>query len=485
MTRRIVIAGTHSGVGKTTIALGLIVALRRRGLVVQPYKVGPDFIDPTHHARAAGRPCRNLDTWLMTPERMRDVFAGTAADADIAVIEGVMGLHDGIGYEDDRGSTAEIAKLLAAPVLLVVDAAGAARSISAMALGYRDLDPAVTLAGVLVNRVAGESHGVGTAAAIRNATGLPVLGALPRDAAIAIAERHLGLVPAVVSPTRKRGTLPDSVPRLRVGLTTADRSDDRAEAAGDWIAKHVDLDRLLKIASAAPPIEHAPESPIIARSQPSPVIAVAQDEAFCFTYPENIEALIAAGATIAPFSPLHDTDLPPDTSGILLSGGFPEVHAATFVANDAMRTELRQAIAGGVPVYAECGGLMALTEAIVDRSGREFPMLGVLPGRAVMAERVTLGYRRAESIAASWLVPNGVVVPGHEFHYSRWHDRPADLPAAYRLSSASRPGDAWTEGACVGNIVASYVHLHFGGMPELAERFVAACRAASTVGATS
>ena len=210
MTSRIVIAGTHSGVGKTTIALGLIVALRRRGLVVQPYKVGPDYIDPTHHARAAARPCRNLDTWLMTPLGMRALFARTAADADIAVIEGVMGLHDGIGYDDDRGSTAEIAKLLAAPVLLVVDAAGAARSAAAMALGYRDLDPAVRLAGFLVNRVAGEAHAAGTAAAIRQATGLPVLGSLPRDAAIAIDERHLGLVPAIASPTRKRGALAET-----------------------------------------------------------------------------------------------------------------------------------------------------------------------------------------------------------------------------------------------------------------------------------
>jgi cobyrinic acid a,c-diamide synthase len=528
MTSRIVIAGTHSGVGKTTIALGLIVALRRRGLVVQPYKVGPDYIDPTHHARAAGRPCRNLDTWLMSPGGMRDLFARTAADADIAVLEGVMGLHDGIGYESDRGSTAEIAKLLSTPVLLVIDAAGAARSVSAMALGYRDLDPAVRLAGVLVNRIAGEAHATGVATAIRTATGLPVLGTLPRDSAIAIDERHLGLVPAVVSPTRRRGSgdvtprdgsappsadpesstdgygpsesvrsrrgladggallsrgMTSPLPRLRVGLTTAD--DIRAEAAGDWIEKHVDLDHLLEIATAAPPIDFAPTPRVIAHSRPAPVIAVAQDEAFCFTYPENIETLVAAGATIVPFSPLHDAELPANTSGILLSGGFPEVHAATLAANHAMRTALRQAIAGGVPVYAECGGLMALTEAIVDRMGREFPMLGVLPGRAVMAERVTLGYRRAESIAENWLVPKGTVVPGHEFHYSRWHDRPATLPAAYRLTSASRPGDAWLEGACVGNVVASYVHLHFGGTPELAERFVAACRTFAGAGSPS
>ena len=270
---------------------------------------------------------------------------------------------------------------------------------------------------------------------------------------------------------------------MRVGLTTAD--DIRADAAGDWIARHVDLDRLLEIARAAPPMEHAPTPRIVSQARRSPLIAVAQDEAFCFTYPENIEALAAAGATIVPFSPLHDAELPAGTSGILLSGGFPEVHAATLAGNDAMRTALRQAIASGMPVYAECGGLMALTEAIVDRTGREFPMLGVLPGRAVMADRVTLGYRRAESIAENWLVPKGSVVPGHEFHYSRWLDRPASLPAAFRLTSASRPADAWLEGACVGNVVASYVHLHFGGTPELAERFVAACRSFSRIGSPS
>jgi cobyrinic acid a,c-diamide synthase len=484
MTRRIVIAGTHSGVGKTTIALGLIVALRRRGLVVQPYKVGPDFIDPTHHTRAAGRPCRNLDTWLMTPERMRALFVRTAADADIAVIEGVMGLHDGIGYDIDRGSTAEIAKLLDVPVLLVVDAAGAARSVGAMALGYRDLDRAVHLAGVLVNRVAGDAHAAGVASAIRQATGLPVLGTLPRDSAIAIDERHLGLVPAVVSPTRQRGESPGQMSRASDESMPA-REVHLAEAAGDWIERHVDLDRLLEVASSAPAMEFSP-APLIARpSYLSPVIAVAQDEAFHFTYPENIEALVAAGAAVVPFSPLHDTELPAGVSGILLGGGFPEVHAATLAANDAMRTELKQAIGDGMPVYAECGGLMALTEAIVDRTGREFLMLGVLPGRAVMADRVTLGYRRAESVARSWLMPRGAIVHGHEFHYSRWHDRPADLPPAYRLSSATRPDESWLEGACVGNVIASYVHLHFSGAPELPERFVAACRACARAGSMS
>ena len=239
---------------------------------------------------------------------------------------------------------------------------------------------------------------------------------------------------------------------------------------------------MLDIAATAPELDEAPHPTVATSTRLNATIAVAQDEAFHFTYPENIEALVAAGARVVPFSPLHDAELPPETSGILLSGGFPEVHAATLAANDAMRTELKQAIADGVPVYAECGGLMTLTEAIVDRSGREFPMLGVLPGRAVMADRVTLGYRRAESVAESWLAPKGTVVHGHEFHYSRWHDRPADLPSAYRLSSATRPDESWLEGASVGNVIASYVHLHFGGTPELAERFVAACRASARAG---
>jgi cobyrinic acid a,c-diamide synthase len=262
-------------------------------------------------------------------------------------------------------------------------------------------------------------------------------------------------------------------PRSRIGLTTP-----------DWIERHVDLDRFLHIAATASPMPSVSPS-IVRRSDSPPIIAVAEDEAFCFTYPENVEALIDAGASVVRFSPLHDAELPSGTSGILLSGGFPEVHAAEFAANESMHASLRRAIADGIPTYAECGGLMALTEAIVDSAGRECPMLGVLPGRCVMADRVTLGYRRAESIAKSWLVPRGSIVPGHEFHYSRWIDRPAGLPPAYQLSSASRPGDSWTEGACAGNVIASYVHLHFGGSPELADRFVAACREYAGVGSAS
>jgi cobyrinic acid a,c-diamide synthase len=460
MVARLIIAGTHSGVGKTMITAGLLAALRRPGLTVQPFKVGPDYIDPSHHTVAAGRACRNLDTWMMPAESVRSLFAHAARSADVAIIEGVMGVFDGAGYSDATGSTAEVARLLDVPVVLVVDASKMARSAAALAVGYQRFDPHLPLAGFLINRAGSPSHGGGVAAAVEKATGLPVFGWLPRHESLQIAERHLGLIPA------------------------AEAGAGRAfvDAAADAVSRYLDLDRLLAVARAAPPLAEPDGTRIPPTNGPRPIVAVARDEAFHFTYEENVELLCAAGADLAFFSPLHDAGLPQGTAGLLLSGGFPEVHAARLSANEGMRRAIRQAHEQGLPIYAECGGLMYLTESIVDLDRREHAMVGLLPGRSVMSGRLSLGYRLARPASMSWLFPGDQTVRGHEFHYSQWVERPTELPPAYRLLPASGAGEARAEGACLGNLWASYVHLHFWGRPELAERFVAACRGRSAHG---
>jgi cobyrinic acid a,c-diamide synthase len=459
---RLVIAGTHSGVGKTTVTVGLIAALCQRGLTVQPFKVGPDFIDPSYHSLAAGRPSRNLDAWLLPPERVRSCFGRAAGTADLALIEGVMGLYDGSDYDNESGSTAEVAKLLGAPVVLVLDAGKIARSAAAIALGYQQFDEDLTLAGFIVNRVAGESHGRGVAAAVERSTGLPVLGWLPREEQLQVPERHLGLI-----PTAEPG-----------------RWQEFTHAAGTVAARYLDLDRLLALARRAPPLSeqgslHVLSEPRCLADDERPIIAVARDEAFTFTYEDNLDLLRAAGAQVVQFSPLRDEALPPRTAGILLCGGFPEVYAERLAANRALHAALWAAQRLEMPMYAECGGLMYLTEAIHDANGGAHSMVGLLPGRCEMGGRLTLGYRVARAAGASWFLSENEEVRGHEFHYSAWHGRPADLPPAYLLRPRLGRAEAQPEGARVGNLWASYVHVHFGAKPELAGRFVKACRLAS------
>lgn len=461
MSARLVIAGTQSGVGKTTLTVGLIAALRGRGLSVQPFKVGPDYIDPTYHSLAAGRGCRNLDTWMLPPDAVRASCARAAAQADVAVIEGVMGLYDGADYDGETGSTAEVAKLLQAPVVLVVDAAKMARSAAAVAIGYQRFDADLRLAGFIVNRVAGEGHGRGVSAVITRATGLPVFGWIPREEGLHLPERHLGLVPT----------------------TEPGRWQEFIHAAGAMVARNLDIDGLLATGRETPPLP----MPMIAThrfigSRDRPLIAVARDEAFHFLYEDNLDLLRAAGAEIAFFSPLRDTALPPHTAGVLLSGGFPEVFAASLAANRPMHEALQVAHRQALPIYAECGGLMYLTRSIVDGDRNAHDMVGLLPGHSVMSPRLTLGYRLARSAGASWLLPEGETIRGHEFHYSVWQDRPADLPPAYYLQPRAGTGTPQAEGARLGSLWASYVHLNFGACPALAGRFVTEARQKSAGG---
>ncbi|MEO1668816.1 MAG: cobyrinate a,c-diamide synthase [Chloroflexota bacterium] len=346
---RIVIAAPSSGAGKTTIATGLMAALSKT-MNVQGFKVGPDYIDPTYHTLATGRPARNLDSWMMPDDTLLQSFSWAAA-ADIAVIEGVMGLFDGAGA-GERGSTAEIAKRLGVPVIVVLDARAMSRSAGAIALGMRDFDPAVNVVGVICNRVGSERHAAWVRAAVES-VGLPVLGCVPRHADIQVPERHLG-------------------------LHLAAEQHQFIEKAGTWIEQHVDMNVVFKLANQALPLESV-SLPIPA--QPAHVrIAVAQDSAFAFYYADNFELLRQAGAELVSFSPVAGDALPANVSGVYLGGGYPELHAAAITANKRLREQLQAGADSGMPIYAECGGLMALAETLIDGDGVAHPMLGLLPG---------------------------------------------------------------------------------------------------------
>jgi cobyrinic acid a,c-diamide synthase len=337
---RLVLAGTRSSVGKTTVALGVLAAWRRQGHHPAPFKAGPDYIDPGLHAQAAGRPSRNLDVWLLDQPALRGVFARGMRGADVAVIEGMMGLFDGIGATQDA-STAALARTLGCPVVLVVDVAAMSGTAAALVLGCQQLQPRVDLAGVVLNRVGSAGHLQATAEAIRQATGLPVLGSLPNDPSLAVPERHLGLVPA-----SEGGIPPDTLDRL-----------------ARLVQERFDLEALWRIASSASPLvaEPAPAAPRVAVDAR---IAVAQDRAFGFYYQDTFDLFRDCGAEIMPFSPLADSALPPGTDGLYLGGGFPELYAAELAANQPMRVAIQAHVRNGLPLYAECGGLMALGQTL-------------------------------------------------------------------------------------------------------------------------
>ena len=445
----LVVGGVASGVGKTTLTLGLIGALRRRGLAVQPFKVGPDYIDPSQHTQVAGRPSRNLDSWQVSEGALRELFARATAAADIALVEGVMGLFDGRTGGGEIGSTAHVAKLLGLPVLLVVDAAKAARSVAATVLGCQALDPRLKIVGVVLNNVAGARHAEIGRGAIENLTRAPVLGWLPRNADLRQEERYLGLVPAAER-------------RLPAGMV---------EGLTALVEEHLDLDRLLAACHFQPARSEAaglfPAEPI----RPRVRIAVAQDEAFSFYYQDSLDLLRAWGAELVPFSPLRDEALPPAIGGVYLGGGFPELFAIDLAVNAPLLASLRAGASDGLPVYAECGGLMYLQEALVDADGRRHRMSGIVPGQSTLVgRRLTLGYREVRARRETPLCHAGQQLRGHEFHWSMCDPPPAEL-AAYDVLG----GPAHVEGYAAGNILASYVHLHLASDPKLAPRFVDAC----------
>ncbi|MFP5362272.1 MAG: cobyrinate a,c-diamide synthase [Thermoleophilia bacterium] len=438
---RVVVAGTSSGAGKTSVACGLIAALRARGHVVQGFKVGPDYIDPSYHALASGRPGRNLDAFLSGPELIAPLYLHGAAGADVAVIEGVMGLFDGASGRGELASTAHVAKLLDAPVLLVIDAAAMARSAAAIVHGYMTFDPDVEIAGVIVNKV-GSDHHVELLREAIEALGVPVVGALRRDDRVAAPERHLGLVPAVEHEPRTRNAI---------------------AALGEAVLAHVDLDRVVALARSAPPLGGEAWSPQAHHAAGAATIAIARGPAFSFHYEENLELLTAAGATLAPFDPLGEPALPPGAGALILAGGFPEIFGAELSQNAPLREEVAAFARAGRPVLAECGGLLYLCEELDG-----LPMCGVLPARGRMAGRLSIGYREAVAQAPSALWEAGEEVRGHEFHYSAVE---GDATAAWSLTARGRTR---SEGVVAGGVHASYLHVHWAAFPHAARRLVAA-----------
>jgi cobyrinic acid a,c-diamide synthase len=448
--RGLVIAGTQSGVGKTTLTLGLLSAFRRRGLRVQPFKVGPDFIDPGHHTQAAGRVSRNLDGWMLSQETNLALFRRQARQADIVVVEGVMGLFDGYDGRSEAGSTAQMAKWLELPVLLVVDARSMARSAGALVQGFATFDPDLHLAGVIFNRVGSPTHLQYLKDALGSLPETRCFGGLPRNQDLAIPERHLGLT------------------------TTEDHplGAEYLETLADFMETHLDLDALWQALPVWSLSEEVPEE----AAPPMVRLGVARDRAFCFYYPENLELLARYGAEIVPFSPLEDGELPGGLHGLYLGGGYPELYAEDLAANQSLKQALKEQAQGGLPIYAECGGLMYLAQELQDLEGKSFPMAGLLPLQVRMLPRLgALGYREVTLLAAGLLGPPGTKARGHEFHYSEIAAEPPDLPRLYRLTPR-QGGEATNEGYCLKNVLASYVHLHFGSNPELARHLVNSCR---------
>jgi cobyrinic acid a,c-diamide synthase len=450
---RLVIAGTHSGVGKTTVTLAILAALKARGRLAQAFKAGPDFIDPSHHTAVTGRPSRNLDGWMLGEAVNRDIFTRAAADADISIIEGMMGLFDGSSPVNETGSTAELAKQLDAPVLLVIDGSAMARSVAAMVSGYAKFDQGLRVAGVLFNRVSSEGHYALLKETIEQETKVTAIGYLRPDPAMMISERHLGLVTA-----KEQGT----------------------ETLYSLLAKSaeetVDLDRVELLASSCKELRVAPQ-PVMKAMGRTVRIGIAQDEAFCFYYPDNLALLAAEGAELVIFSPLNDQVLP-NVDMLYLGGGYPELHGERLARNVTMRTAIRQFAERGGTVYAECGGMMYLTQAIRDVAGTSHETVGLFPAEAVMRKSdLTLGYRTMELSQDCILGASGAIARGHEFHYST-------LIPKGRLDYACTMRDARGEtkgpdGLIVGNSLALYTHLHFASQPQIAKALVSSVRHAS------
>ena len=437
---RVVIAGTHSGVGKTTVATGVMAAFARRGLRVASAKVGPDFIDPGYHALATGRPGRNLDAWMSGPDAIGPLAGRAARGRELLVVEGVMGLFDGAA-DGTPSSTADVAELLDAPVVLVVDASGLSQSIAAVVHGFATLDRRARVAGVICNRVGSARH----VEMLRDALaplGVPLLGTLRRDDAFTWRDRHLGLVPVVEDPDAVRGAL---------------------DRLADAIERDCDLAALARLADAAParPVDEPPLPEPVASVR----VAVAAGRAFSFLYQDNVEALAAAGAELVPFDPCQDRQLPPDCRGLVAGGGFPEVYGAELADNTPLLADVGRRVASGLVVWAECGGLLWLADQMDGR-----PMAGVVPTVAHMTGRLTLGYRQARTTAASPLGPASLELRGHEFHYSS-----VDPPGP--ALAGARPADPPISGWARPGLLASYLHLHLGAAPGLAAAFVAAAAA--------
>lgn len=448
---RLVIGGAASGAGKTTITLALTAALRRRGLRVQCFKCGPDYLDPGYHAAASGRDCHNLDSWMMGSEAVRATFARQSQDADIALIEGVMGLFDGVSPRSDEGSTAAIAKVLDAPVLVALDASGVARTLAALALGLKTFDPHTRVGGFMANRVGSKGH----LDLLRQALPGEILGGLPKSPQLKIPERHLG-------------------------LQTADRRPWTTEQLAAWAElaeEYFDLDALIALARRAEPwpeearLDREPH--LAHRDAKKKRVGIARDRAFHFYYEANLALLRAAGAELVEFSPLDDKELPPDLDAIYIGGGYPELFAEELSRQEGMRQAIAAFAAGGGVVYGECGGLMYLGRSLRTFSGESYEMLGLLPVSVTMHEKLqALGYCEVELQGDSILGPAGTRFRGHQFRYSSLSEE-GDVEHLYRLRRR-RGGEVLSEGYAQGRVLGSYVHAHWASNPEIPRHFLEA-----------
>ncbi|MHC3468456.1 cobyrinate a,c-diamide synthase [Streptomyces sp. 7R007] len=441
---RLVIAAPASGSGKTTVATGLMAAFAARGLAVSPHKVGPDYIDPGYHALATGRVGRNLDAYLCGPELIGPLFAHGARGCDVAVVEGVMGMYDGAAGEGELASTAQVAKLLRAPVVLVVDASSQSRSVAALVHGYASWDPQVRVGGVILNKVASDRHEELLREALDSA-GVPVLGVLRRVPQVDTPSRHLGLVPVA----ERRAEALDAV-----------------AAMAAQVERGCDLDGLWELARGAGALSCAAWEPPVTEVRRRAVVAVAGGPAFTFSYAEHTELLAAAGAEVVTFDPLRDDQLPEGTDGLVVGGGFPEVYAAELSANEPLRKAVGDLARGGAPVAAECAGLLYLCRELDGQ-----PMCGVIDARARMSERLTLGYRDAVAVGDSVLAAAGTRMRGHEFHRTVVEPRAGAAPAW-----GVRAPERRVEGFVQRGVHASYLHTHWASEPGVARRFVERCR---------
>lgn len=448
---RLMIAGVHSGVGKSSITLALVAALRRRGLKVQTFKVGPDYLDPGHLAQVSGRPCYNLDSWMTPHDYVQDLFCRVSADADISLIEGVMGLFDGSSSDSLSGSSAEIAALLHASVALVVNTHGMARSIAALVKGYNEFEPQVNLAGVIANRCGSSTHVELLDSALKSSGQPPLLGAVKRGRLPNLASRHLGLI---------------SAQEQKLDESVISQLADAAE-------EQIDLNLLLQQAQGAAPLSTVTEVKPSAGGQ-SIRLAVAHDAAFQFYYADLFNVLRQHGCQPVFFSPLHDTCLPADIDGLYLGGGYPEVHALQLADNSSMIESVGAFCRSGKPVYAECGGLIYLTQGI-QQGSEKTPLVGLLPVWAKMLEkRKALGYVEVTLTNDSLFGQRGEMFRGHEFHYSELIESPLGIDGwetVYQLKQ-NRSGNITAEGYQKGNVLVSYAHLYLASRPEAVKRFI-------------
>jgi cobyrinic acid a,c-diamide synthase len=448
--RRLVIAGTGSGVGKTTLTIGLMSALMKKGYTVQGFKCGPDYIDPSYHTAVTGRRSRNLDSWMLSHDTVKEILKRGSTGADISIIEGVMGFYDGKNPKTNQGSTAEISMLTESPVILVVNCASMARSAAAIVKGFQCFAEGINVVGVIANKVGSEGHYKLVKTAIEQECSIPVIGYLKRETDIEIPERHLGLIPSV-----ERGEL-----------------DPFFDQLGGLISETVDIEQIYELSQTTPiGIE---DSPLFQKKKDSFIrIAVARDSAFNFYYQENMELLEANGAELIYFSPLAGESLPENVDGLYIGGGFPEEFSEDLSKNTLVKRSIREAIEQGLPTLAECGGFMFLTDSIQTTEGITYPMVGVIPGEIIMQNRLAaLGYREIVGEEGNFLLEEGDAAKGHEFHYSTFHPDSEEVPYAYQTKGMR---GVQQEGYMQGNLVAGYTHIHFASCPRVVENWVHKC----------